>query len=201
MELTVKRTVQITAGILLLLVVTQALFTVFYIVADDVPRQLLWGLEGILFTTLAAFAGAAMVQAKNYHLGWSAIAFCSVLNLVQVAVGLTMFATFKEIGGEIEALLPAYGAVVAFSFMIYYAAKLLLGLAALVFGMVKMNAGARALGGLTALVGVVAMFANAILIMFGRDGFLPSQVAGASGVFATLLLAICLISIAREDQN
>ncbi len=64
-----------------------------------------------------------------------------------------------------------------------------------------MKAGAKALGGLTALVGVVAMFANAILIVFSRDGFLPSPVAGASGVVATLLLAICLITIAREDRD
>ena len=210
MELTVKRTVQITAGMLLALAVTQALFTALYLAQVDIPRQLflgleptalLWGLEGLLFTTLAAFAGAAMVQAKNYHLGWSAIAFSSVLNVVQVSVGLTMFGPFREAAGEVEALAPAAGAVVAFSFMTYYAAKLLLGFAALIFGMAKMNAGAKALGGLTALVGVVAMSANAILIVFGRDSFLPSPVAGASGVVATLLLALCLMSMVRDAKE
>ena len=199
MTLTNSRAVQITSYLLLSLAVTQALYTALYIAELGVPRQLVWGLEGVLFTMLMAFAGAALVQAKNYQLGWSAIAFSAVLNLVQVSVGLTMFGPFREAAGQLEALGPAAGAVVAFSFMIYYAAKLLLGLAALIFGMAKMNAGSKALGGFTALVGVVAMFANTILIVFGRNGFLPSPVAGASGVLATLLLAFCLMSLVRED--
>ena len=78
--------------------------------------------------------------------------------------------------------------------------SLLLGLAALVFGMASMAKGGKAIGGLTALAGVVAMLANGVLITFGRDGFLPSGVAGASGVIATLLLAICLISIYRKED-
>ena len=83
--------------------------------------------------------------------------------------------------------------------MVYNAAKILLGLAAVVFGMAKMNAGSKTLGGLTALAGGVAIVANSILIIFGRDGFLPSPVAGASGVVATVLLAICLISLVHDE--
>jgi hypothetical protein len=201
MEFTNTRIAQITAYLLLAVAVTQAAYTAFYIAKISGPRELLWGLEGLLFTILAAFAGAAMVQAKHHHLGWSAIAASAVLNVVQVSVGLTMFGPFREVAGEVEALAPAAGAVVALSFMIYYAAKLLLGLAAIVFGMTKMNAGSKALGGLTALVGVVAVVANAMLIVFGRDGFLPSSVAGGSGVVATLLLALCVISIVRNAKE
>lgn len=80
MEFTLKRTAQITAYLLLLLAVTQAIYTGLYMGGLNIPRQLLWGLEGVLFTILAAFAGAALVQAKNYHVGWSAIAFSAVLN-------------------------------------------------------------------------------------------------------------------------
>ena len=199
MEFTNRQTVQITSYLLLVLVVTQTLYTVLHIAEIKAPRQLLWGLEGVLFTMLAAFAGAAMVQAKIYSVGWSAIAVSAVLNVVQVGIGLTMFGPFREAASQLEALGPAAGAVVALSFMIYYAAKLLLGFAALVFGIAKMREGARALGGLTVLVGVVAMLANAILITFGRDAFLPSAVAGGSGVLATLLLALCLMSVVRED--
>ncbi len=132
MEFTNTRIVQITAGLLLMLVVTQALFLVFFMANVGIPRQLflqsqpvvlLWGLEGLLFTTLAAFAGAAIVQAKNYHLGWSAIAFSAVLNVVQVSVGLTMFGT---LAGDVEA--PVYSAVTAFSFMVYYAVFTEMGL-------------------------------------------------------------------------
>ena len=86
------------------------------------------------------------------------------------------------------------------SFMIYYTAKLLLGIAAVVFGLSLLAKGGKAIGGLTAIAGTVAMLANTILIIFGRDGFLPSGVAGASGMIATLLLAICLISQNRKSD-
>ena len=198
MQFTLGRTIQITAYLVLASAITQALYTGLYIAEVDVPRQLIWGLEGLLFTVLAAFAGAALVQVNNYHVAWSAIAFSAVLNVVQVSVGVTMFGPFGQAAGQVEALGPVAGAVVALSFMVYYAAKLLLGFAALSFGMDKLQAGAKALGGLTALAGGVAVLANAALIVFGRDGLLPSPVAGASGVVATLLLGICLLSAARE---
>jgi hypothetical protein len=200
MEFTNKRTVQITAYLLFILAVTQAIYTVLYIVEVNVPRQL-WGLEGVLFSILAAFAGAAMVQAKNYQLAWSAITFSALLNIVQVSIGLTLFGPFREAASQLEVLEPVAGAIVALSFMIYYAAKLLLGFAALIFGIAKITEGAKGLGGLTALVGVVAILANATLIVFGRDAFLPSPVAGGSGVLATLLLALCLTSVAREGDK
>jgi len=199
MEFTLKRNVQIVTYLLLALVVTQAVFTVLFNLKIAGPRPLLWGLEAILFTFLAAFAGAALVQARNYQLAWSAIAFSAVLNVVQVSLGLKLFGPFGGAAQQVEALGPLIGAVVALSFMIYNAAKILLGFAALIFGMAKMNAGSKALGGLTALVGVVAMLANAIMILIGRDGFLPPPVAGASGVVATALLALCLITIVHDD--
>lgn len=198
MDFTSKRTVQITSGLLLALVATQVLYTLLHVAEVSVPRQLLWGMECLLFTLLAAFAGAAMVQAKHYHVGWSAIVFSAVLNVVQVSIGLTLFGPFREAAGQLEALGPLAGAIVTLSFVIYYASKLLLGFAALVFGIAKMTGGAKAVGGLTALVGVVAMIANAILIVFGREAFLPSAAAGGSGVLATLLLAFCLMRVERE---
>ena len=199
MEFTFKRNVRIVTCLLLALVVTQAVYTALFTMDIAGPRPLLWGLEGVLFTILAAFAGAALVQAGNHHLGWSAIAFSALLNFVQVSIGLKLFGPFGGAAQQVEAMGPLIGAVVAFSFMIYNAAKVLLGLAALVFGMAKMNAGSKTLGGLTAAVGVIAILANAIMIIFGRDSFLPSPVAGASGVIATVLLALCLINIARDD--
>ncbi len=199
MKFTTTRTVQITSYLLLALVVTQAIYTALYINEAHGPLKLIWGLEAFLFTILAAFAGAAMVQAKNYHLGWSAIAFSAVLNVVQVSIGLNMFGPFFEAAGQLDTLGPVAGAVVAFSFMIYNAAKVLLGFAALIFGMAKMSEGAKALGGLTALVGGVAMATNMILIVFGREAFLPSPAGGGAGLLATLLLGLCLMTLARED--
>ncbi len=199
MELTVKRNVQTVAYLLLALVVTQAIFTVLYSAGIAGPRPFLWGLEAVLFTILAAFAGAALVQAKNYQLGWSAIAFSAVLNIVQVSIGLKLFGPFGGVAQQLEAAGPLIGAIVAFSFMIYNAAKVLLGLAALVFGRGAVSAGAKTLGGLTALAGGIAIVANSILIIFGRDAFLPPPVAGASGVVATVLLALCLINMNHDN--
>ena len=198
MEFTQSRTVKIVAILLLLAAITQPIYTALYLGAPDVDRQFLWGLEGLLFVLLAAFAGSALVMAKRYTLGFSAIAFCAVLNVVQVGVGLTQFGPFREAAELNPDLSGVAVSVVAFSFFGYNAAKILLGLAAIVFGMAKMNQGGKALGGLTALVGVVAFVANTLVMMFGLQGFVPSPVAGGSGVVATLLLAICLFSVSDE---
>lgn len=199
MEFTTKRTIQIAAYLLLAIALTQALYTGLSAAGISVPRSMIWGLESLFFTFLAAIAGGAMAQTQSYHVGWSAIGISAVLNVVQVSIGLTMFGPFFEAAGQVEGMAPAAGAVVAYAFMIYYAAKLLLGFAALIFGLAKLNAGSRVLGGLTALVGVFAMLSNGALIMLGRDAFLPSAVAGGSGVAATLLLALCVLGIASDD--
>lgn len=201
MEFTLKRNAQIVAYLLIALVVTQAVFTALFSSGIAGPQPYIWGLEGVLFTILVAFAGAALVQAKSHHLGWSAIAFSAVFNVVQVSIGLKLFGPFGGVTQAIEAAAPLMGAIVAFSFMVYNAAKVLLGLAAVVFGLAKKTAGSNALGGLTALAGVVAIVANSIVIIFGRDAFLPSPVAGVSGVVATLLLALCLMNTAHDDQT
>ena len=199
MEFTLKRNTQVVVSLLFALVVTQAVFTALFNAGIAGPRPFLWGLEGVLFAILAAFAGAALIQAKKYHLGWSAIAFSAILNVVQVSIGLKLFGAFGGVAQQVEGAAPLIGAVVAFSFMVYNAAKILLGLAALVFGMAKMAAGSKLLGGLTVSVGVIAMAANAILTIFGRDSFLPPPVAGVSGVAATVLLALCLVNLVQDD--
>ena len=202
MEFTFERTVKTVAILLIALAVTQAVYTGLYIAEADIPRKALWGIEGLLFTLLVAFAGAAMVQAKRFAVGWSAIAFSAVLNVVQVGVGLTMFGAFRAASQNVEALAPAAGAVVAFSFFIYNAAKVLLGLAALIFGVARMNSGAgtaKLVGTFTALVGVVAMLSNFAVMALGRDSIIPAPIAGASGVVATVLLALCLWSALRDE--
>ena len=160
---------------------------------------MIWGLEGLIFVLLAAFAGSALVMAKNYTLGFSAIAFSAVLNVVQVGIGLTQFGPFREASEANAALGDVAGAVVAFSFFSYNAAKILLAMAAVVFGMSMIGKGKKLLGRATVGVGAIAFVANAIVMMLGLKGFLPSPVAGGSGVLATFLLALCLLSISKED--
>lgn len=200
MDLSHSRTVKILAILLLLAAVTQPIYTALYLGAPEVDRQFLWGFEGLLFVVTAAFAGSALVMAKRYTLGFSAIAFAAVLNVVQVGVGLTQFGPFREAAEANPELGGVAFAVVAYSFFGYNAAKILLGLAALEFGMARMKAGGKALGGLTALVGAVAFVANTLVMMFGLNGFLPSPIAGGSGVLATLLLALCLFGVSSESD-
>jgi len=197
MEFTLKRNVQIIAAMLIAAALLQVAYTALYITQPEMDRLFLWSLEAVLFTVLAAFAGSALVQSKRYTLGFAAITMSAVVNIVQVGVGLTMFAPFRDVAMANEAFAPAAGAVVAFSFMVYNAAKVLLALAAIVFGMGKMNYGSKALGGLTVLVGVIAFVANALSMALGRgfSGDLP--IAGGSGVIATVLLALCLSSTAK----
>ncbi|WP_246218657.1 thiamine biosynthesis protein ThiC [Parasphingorhabdus halotolerans] len=179
--------------------ISQPIYTALYLAAPEVDRQFLWGLEALIFVLLTAFAGSALVMAKRYALGFSAIVFSAVLNVVQVGVGLTQFGPFRMAAAVNADLSDVASSVVAFSFFGYNAAKILLGLAAVVFGMARMIEGSKVLGGTAVLIGAVAFVANSLAMMFGLQGFLPSPVAGGSGVLATLLLALCLFSISVDE--
>lgn len=199
MEMTQSRTIKIIAILLLLAAISQPIYTLLYMQAPEVDRKILWGLEGLIFVLLTAFAGSALVMAKRYSLGFAAIAFSAVLNVVQVGIGLTQFGPFREAANTNPDLSGAAFSIVALSFFIYNAAKVLLGLAAVDFGMAKLKDGSKALGGITVLVGGVALVANSLVMMFGLNGFFPSPIAGSSGVLATLLLAICLFTSSRKE--
>lgn len=199
MELTQSRTVKIIALLLLLAAISQPIYTALYLGAPEVDRSLIWGIEGLIFVLLAAFAGSALVMAKRYTLGFSAIAFSAALNVIQVGVGVTQFGPFREAAMAVSDLEGVAGSVVAFSFFGYNAAKILLGLAAIVFGMAKMKQGGKLLGGLTVLFGAAAFVTNSIIVVISREGFLPPPVAGGTGVLATLLLAVCLFSVADDS--
>ena len=199
MELTQSRTVKIIALLLLLAALSQPIYTALYLGAPEVDRSLIWGIEGLIFVLLAAFAGSALVMAKRYTLGFSAIAFSAALNVIQVGVGVTQFGPFREAAIAVSDLEGVAGSVVAFSFFGYNAAKILLGLAAIVFGMAKLKQGGKLLGGLTVLFGAAAFVTNSIIVVISREGFLPPPIAGGTGVLATLLLALCLFSAADDS--
>lgn len=191
------RTVRAVAILLLIACVTQSVYTALYVAKLDVPRQILWGTEGLLFPLLAALAGAAMVRSQRLTLAFGAIAFAAVLNFLQVSVGLTLFFPFSDAAKADPALAPVAGAIVAFAFVIYNAAKLLLGFAALLVGLSRISAGSKLLGGATALVGGIAMLANGAALV--GAGEIAGRIAGGSGVLATLLLAVCLLGATEDD--
>lgn len=199
MEFTHQRTVQVIAGLLIIAAISQTVYTALHIAEIDAPRQLLWGGEGLLFAILAAFAGSAMVRSKTLTLAFSAVAFSAALNVVQVGVGLTLFGPFGQAAGNVDGLAPAASAIIAYSFFVYNAAKIMLGLAALVAGMSAMARGSKLLGGASAVVGVVAMIANTVKMASGHELLGDLPLAGGSGVLATLLLALCLLGLAKDD--
>ena len=199
MEFTFERNVKLTAILLLIAAVTQAVYTGLHVSEADVPRAALWGTEAALFVMTALFAGTAMVQAKALHIGFVAIGFAAILNIIQVGVGLTQFGPFFEAAGAVEGMEPAASSVVAYSFMVYNAAKAMLAFAAIIFGMAKLAEGAKALGGLTAVVGGIAFVTNILSMAMGRDWSGELPLAGGSGVLATVLLAVCLFGQAKED--
>lgn len=193
MDLSQARSVRAVAALLLVTALTQSIYTALYLAKLDVPRQLLWGSEGVLFAVLAALAAAAMVRADRLRLVFAAIACAAVLNCVQVGVGLTLFFPFSDAAKADPALTPLAGAVVALAFFIYNAAKVLLALAAIVLGLAQMDAKRRVLGALTVLAGGLAMIFNGLSMALGRDGLGELPLAGGSGVLVTLLLALGLL--------
>ena len=202
MEFTHSRTVKIIAIFLLLAAILQPIYTFLYLKAPGVDRQFIWGIEALLFVLLSAFAGAALVQTKRHALAFSAIAFSAVLNVIQVGIGLTQFGPVREAVKLNADLGSIASSVVSFSFFGYNAAKILLGLAAILFGLTLFKSAktlSKSVGGLAVLVGVLAFVTNSVLMMFGLQAdIIPRQLAGGSGVVATLLLALCLFSLPFE---
>ena len=203
MEFTHSRTVKIIAIFLLLAAILQPIYTFLYLKAPGVDRQFIWGIEALLFVLLSAFAGAALVQTKRHALAFSAIAFSAVLNVIQVGIGLTQFGPVREAVKLNADLGSIASSVISFSFFGYNAAKILLGLAAILFGLTLVKNAktlSKSVGGLAVLVGVLAFVTNSVLMMFGLQAdIIPRQLAGGSGVVATLLLALCLFSLPFEE--
>jgi len=75
----------------------------------------------------------------------------------------------------------------------------MLAFAAIIFGIAKLAEGAKALGGLTAVVGGIAFITNILSMAMGRDWSGELPLAGGSGVLATILLAVCLFGVRSED--
>lgn len=202
MDVSQNHTIKTLALLLLLAVIIQPIYTLLYQSAPEVNRKILWSFEALVFVLMAAFAGAAMVTAdKRYALGFSAIAFSTVLNITQVGIGLLQFGPFRAASQANEALGPVAFSVVALSFFLYNAAKVLLGLGAIVFGLAKKKDGKTILGGLAIIAGVVALVTNALVMMFGIQGFVPRSLAGSSGVVATFFLALCLFNLNDEAST
>ncbi|MGQ2940609.1 MAG: hypothetical protein ACT6Q7_08390 [Blastomonas fulva] len=179
---------------MIVLVVTQLSYVVLSNSGFEMHRMVIWTTEAVAFLGITVLALVALAQNSRLAPAWAAIAIGGVLNVVQVGMGLAMFGPLKDAG---EAMAPAYEAVVAGAFFLYFTGKWLFGLAAILVGaaMLRGTGLAKAAGVLAILSGLAAMAVNLLGMATGMAWIFP---AGAAGTAATLLLAIALAMTLRE---
>lgn len=197
MEFTPHRSAQIVAVALISMVVTQIVYFALYSQGLDIERPIIWTVEAVAFLAMAVFASVQLARGRDLTSAWAAIAVGGVLNAIQVGMGLTMFGPVSDAG---EAMAPAYEAIVAGAFFLYFAGKFLFGFAAVVIGLGAVRCGngtGKAIGWLAVLAGGAAMLANTGAMAQGMDLLLP---AGATGTLATLLLALAIIVTGRREE-
>lgn len=182
---------------LLSLVVTQIIYIVLSNNGLDINRPVIWTTEAVAFLALAVVALTRLSQNTHAGLAWAAIAVSGVLNLIQVGFGLSMFGPLSDAG---EAMAPAFQAVLAGAFFLYFAGKVLFGFAAIIVGMDLLGRGgvAKVTGGLAMIAGLAAMVVNIAAMAVGMAMVFP---AGATGTAATFLLAIGLIMSGRDSSR
>lgn len=184
------------AAVLLVTVASQ----IFYITVvsgseNEMLRPLTWFTELFAFSSSVVFAHALAARRPGQAAVWSTIAFAGVLNVIQVGMGLSMFAPAMEAR---EAVPQLFAAILAGAFFFYFLAKLLLGAAAIVLGLAAVKtpgALAKGLGALAALSGLAAIGLSFLAM---NDSEAWTFAAGASGTAVTALLAALLLAM-RED--
>ena len=188
MQTTFTRAAQIAAIALLAAVVTQVIYIVISNGGGTPPRDIIWSVEVILFVT-TAIAGLALLPARP-AIG-AGIAVGGTLNTVQAGMGLVMFGPLGEAG---DALAPVFGAVLGMAFLLYFAAKIALGVAAVAAAasLWATKGLGKIIGALAGLTGLAAIAINTAAIFPATDLTFP---AGAIGTVATAFLALALFVV------
>jgi len=197
MDFTARRSAQLAAILMIATVATQIIYFALYSNGMDINRMVIWTTEAVAFLGIGVFALSVAARAGSNTVAWSAIAAGGLLNVVQVGMGLAMFAPLSEAG---EALAPAFQSVLAGAFFLYFAGKFLFGAAAILIGLgaFKTGSGAgKAIGGLAVLGGIAAMVTNVGGMAVGMDMVFP---AGAAGTAATLFLGLIASKTVAEGE-
>lgn len=202
MTITTRRAGAIVAAALIVTVITQIVyFTVLAevgIVEGWPLRSTLWTIEVLAFTLMAVAALAAMARDADRSLIWSALAVSAFINVIQAGIGLSMFLPATQAG---EAFAPLMGTLVAGAFFFYFLAKLLIGLAAMGFGLILFRdarASVKAFGALTMVAGLAAAAANIAAL---PQGTALIFIAGATGTLAALVTGIATFVITRHAKD
>lgn len=185
-----RRAAQIAVVMLLSVVVTQIIYIGLSNAGLDINRPVIWTVETVAFLALGVAGMVALARGTTHPAAWAAIALGGALNVIQVGMGLAMFPPLQDAGAAMK---PAFDAMLAGAFFLYFAGKALFGFAAIDIGlgiMRRTSGMARAIGVLAMLGGLVGLVANVLAIGIGMDMVF---IAGATGTVASLLLALAII--------
>lgn len=217
-NLTLQRAAAVVATALIATVVTQILYMIFlggpqpadpsagltnadiarYFTDRIVEVRIVWTTEAFAFLAITLGALVALPDARH-RLGWAALAIAGIFNLVQIGIGLSVFAPVALAGEEYTWL---FWTVVMGAFAFYFVAKMAIGVAAVAIGfdMVRRASGTagRALGGTTCVIGAAALAANIGALAMGMSWLMY---AGGLGTLAALFVALVLPAAARDATN
>lgn len=152
-------------------------------------RSAIWGTEVILFTLMAVAALVGLARDPRFPVIYAALAVSALVNLVQAAIGLVGFLPAGEAGDAGGVVLQT---VLGVSFLLYFLAKALIGLAGIGLGLKLWTRGtgaAKFVGGAAILVGLAAAAVNGFALPQGMAHVFP---AGATGTAAALTTAAAL---------
>lgn len=186
-------------AIALLVTVASQIFYISIVSGSDnqLLRPLTWFVELFAFAIVAIGAQAVSLAHSVQRFAWIVIAMSGTLNLLQVAMGLSMFGPAQEAS---ESTPELFATVLAGAFFLYFFAKVLVGYAAIVFGLAIFRAGSgvtRYVGPITGFAGIVAMVLNLLAMI---DAEVWTFAAGAAGTAATALLAAVLLWLDRNKR-
>lgn len=161
---------------------------------ETVLRPITWVSEMAIFS-LAAVAALPLAARSAFPLAASAIVLASVLNIIQVGIGLSMFAPAREAADA-----QVFATILQGAFFFFFQAKAILGLAAIGIGLAAIRGGVpgRIIGALAILAGIAAAILNLLGMAQGiAEWTFP---AGAAGTAATALLALGLLVMPHGDE-
>ena len=184
-------------GIALLITVASQLFYITVVSSagpETVLRPITWFPELFAFLSVALAAFTLAIRRPAQAAVWVALAVAGLFNVLQVAIGLSMFGPASESEPQLIAT------VLAGAFFLYFLAKLLLGGVGIVLGVTVARDSTtlnKALGGLTAVAGLAAAVLNFLAMVDPQTWMFA---AGASGTAATALLGAVLL-LARPQRK
>jgi hypothetical protein len=177
--------------------VSQVLFMALSGALVSFEAEIYWTVEALLYLAMAVAALLLANQAGPGQIAAVAIAPGALCNVIQLVIGLAMFAPLAEAGDDYR---PVYDAVHAGAFAFYFTGKVLFGAAAIALGLVLAARGGlvRVAGAALAVAGTSALAVNAVALALGESLAFP---AGITGTVAALGAGLALTAVVRGSAS